>query len=598
MRFALVLALGVSAAWAQQAGKITGTVTDATGAAVPDVTVEAKSVETGAPRAAVSNASGVYVIAPLPVGSYSLEARKEGFKAISRSGLRIDINSTLTLDLHLEVGNVSERVTVEAAAPTIETESQAIGNSRYQVQLRNLPIIVREVQALVGQTAGVPYGTTDTVGGNVAQGGRSAMQVLADGAQLNPLQTTAWPAIDGIGRRADLTVPGVDSIAEVKWITNGGSAEYAQPTQVIVASKSGTNEIARQPLRILPVRRHGGAALGGAPTANRSCATSSAAPWADAIKKDKMFFFGGVGRVPPHLRGGHERALSDGGRTGRQSRHAARPHGRARRAGPGAPQRPADRPAVPGQRHSGQPHQPGRHRVAEVDSGSAAAGGRITDFNAVFFKPLFDNSEKYDVRYDYEPQRERPRVRPHHASPTWTRPRGSAAACPGTYGYTTKNEWTHAAASKLDPHVEPVHRSRPFQFTFRSMPFKNIPSGGDTTFPVKINDVNPKPPFARPAGDSDRHQRPGDQRPVRPAAVQLQRGLRLHVRPHHHQDHWQPQHQERVHLPARLQDAGTGLAALRPLHHGVGLQQRAIHHFGHRRRVRRFPAGAAPAAPT
>ena len=181
------------------------------------------------------------------------------------------------LDLELGVGNVNERVSVTAEAPTINTENQAIGNSRYEVQLKNLPTNVREVQALVGQTAGVPFGTTDTVGGNFAQGSRSAMQVMSDGAQLNPFQTTAWPAIDGIGRRADLTVPSTDAIAEVKWVTNGGSAEYAQPTQVIIASKAGSNATARQRLGGLPLRRPGRAALGSGRSASPSCAISTAA---------------------------------------------------------------------------------------------------------------------------------------------------------------------------------------------------------------------------------------------------------------------------------------------------------------------------------
>src|SRR5581483_1380834 len=131
----------------------------------------------------------------------------------------------------------------------IDTENQELGNYRYSQQLQNLPIIVREVNTLVGQTPGVPYGTgsktaadTDTVGGTFAQGNRSAMQVLADGAQLNPFQTTGYPAIDGIGRRADLTMPNVDTIGEFKLVTNGGSAEYADPVAVIVATKSGTNQ--------------------------------------------------------------------------------------------------------------------------------------------------------------------------------------------------------------------------------------------------------------------------------------------------------------------------------------------------------------------
>lgn len=67
------------------------------------------------------------------------------------------------------------------------------------------------------------------------------MQILSDGAQVNALQTTAWPAIDGIGRRADLSLPSMDAIAEVKWAASGGDAEYAEPTQVIVASKSASS---------------------------------------------------------------------------------------------------------------------------------------------------------------------------------------------------------------------------------------------------------------------------------------------------------------------------------------------------------------------
>jgi len=214
----------------QAAGRITGTVTDSTGATVPAVTVMVTSPETGTRRTAETNSDGTYVISQLPVGDYALQATKEGFKTLSRTGIRIDVNASPTLDLRLELGAVSERINVDAQAVTINTENQSIGNSRYEVQLKNLPLVVREVQALVGQTAGVPFGTTDTVGGNVQQGSRSGMQVLSDGAQLNPFQTTAWPAIDGIGRRADLTVPSVDAIAEVKWVTNGGSAEYAQST--------------------------------------------------------------------------------------------------------------------------------------------------------------------------------------------------------------------------------------------------------------------------------------------------------------------------------------------------------------------------------
>ena len=247
---------------------------------------------TGDVRRTTSNASGTYVLGPLPVGDYHLEARHQGFKQMSRSGVRVDANAMINIDLTLEVGELSERVTVSAEAPTVNTESQAIGNSRYEVQLKNLPTIVREIQALVGQTAGVPYGTTDTVGGSFQQGGRSAMQVLSDGTQLNPLQTTAWPAIDGIGRRADLTIPGIDAIAEVRWVTNGGSAEYSQPTQVIVASKSGTNAFHGNAFESY---RSGGSARRWE-AANRESFVRHqfGGTVGGPIRHDKMFFFGGV----------------------------------------------------------------------------------------------------------------------------------------------------------------------------------------------------------------------------------------------------------------------------------------------------------------
>jgi hypothetical protein len=60
--------------------------------------------------------------------------------------------------------------------------------------------------------------------------------------RVNGLKITALPTIDGIGRRADLSLPSIDAIAEMKWTTSGGNAAYPQPTQVVIASRSGTNE--------------------------------------------------------------------------------------------------------------------------------------------------------------------------------------------------------------------------------------------------------------------------------------------------------------------------------------------------------------------
>jgi hypothetical protein len=125
--------------------------------------------------------------------------------------------------------------------------------------------------------------------------------------------------------------------------------------------------------------------------------------------------------------------------------------------------------------------------------------GRITDFNAVYPKPRYDYSDKYDGRYDYNIN-ERDRLFARLTAARLNQAVGYAGDVPGFYGFSTKREWTHAAVANWTRTVNPSTIAV-FQFSFRSMPFKNIPSDeGKTVFPVKIKDVDPKPPFAGPPG--------------------------------------------------------------------------------------------------
>ena len=272
-------------------GRIGGTVVDSSGLRMPGVVVSVQNTDTGEQRQTTSNEEGVYVLSPLQLGNYTLTARKDGFKAVSRSGIRVDANAAISMDVTLEPGAVAESVTVEARTVAIETDTAAVGNSRYEVQLKNLPVTVREIQTVIAQTAGVPAGSTDTIGGTFNQGGRSAMQVVSDGAQVNAFQTTAWPAIDGIDRRADLAMPSLDAIAEVKFTSSGGAAEYSQPTQVIAVSKSGTNDLHGSAFEFY---RSGGMGARRWEDAQRTTYVrhqfggSAGGP----IKKDKAFFFG------------------------------------------------------------------------------------------------------------------------------------------------------------------------------------------------------------------------------------------------------------------------------------------------------------------
>jgi hypothetical protein len=485
---ALLLSL-LASAQTTGLGRITGTITDSAGLVVAGANVAVTNADTGELRQVTTNTSGVYVVSPLALGNYSLEARKEGFKAVTRRNLRIDVNSTLTIDITLEVGSVTESVTVQERPVAIDTEGAAIGNSRYEVQLKNLPVIVREIQTLVGQTAGVPAGSTDVVGGTFNQGGRSAMQVTADGAQVNPFQTTGWPAIDGIDRRADLNIPSIDAIAEVRFTASGGNAEYNEPTQVIIASKGGSNEFhgsafefyrsggmgARRwevPERQSFVRHQFGGAAGG------------------PIRKDKTFFFGSAD-IFRHTAGliQNARYPTAAERSGDLRSYLLRP----------TPVTPLD------PLNNGQPFPnntiPG-FRISPVSSEllksipDAPLPARVSDFNAVYFKPQFDNSEKYDVRVDHNVTA-RDKIFGKAVIAHLDQASRYEGNVPGPMGASKKNQWNEVVSANYTRILNPATIAV-LQFTFRDMPFKNTPSLGDQKFPVPIRDLDPEPPFAGP----------------------------------------------------------------------------------------------------
>jgi len=493
IRFTTILAFTLSVG-AQSIGRITGTVFDNTGAAVAGASVEAVSVETGEIRTMVTNQSGTYSISPLPVGGYRLRIRKEGFKAATRNDVRVDVNTTATIDVSLEVGNVTESITVQGRASAIETENAVVGNSRYETQLKQLPVIVREVQTLVGQTAGVPYGNTDTVGGTFNQGGRSAMQIMADGAQLNPFQTTGWPAIDGIGRRADLSMPSMDALQEVRWATNGGNAEYTQPTQVIAASKSGTNAVHGS---LFEFYRSGGMGARRWEAANRESFVRHqfGGTVGGPLKKDKMFFFGSAdvfrhtsnivlnARYPTAAeRGGNLSSLLN----------------RTDAAGNAAPIRIND--PLTGQPFSGNVIP--TNRISPVSAElfklipDAPQPGRLTDFNAVYVKPQFDNSEKYDARFDYNVT-DKNRFFARATIARLDQASRYSGDVPGTHGSSTKKQWNQTVATNLTSVLTPSTIAV-LQFSYRNLPFRNIPSAGEERFGVPITDINPEPPYAGP----------------------------------------------------------------------------------------------------
>src|SRR5262245_52018331 len=132
----------VSPALAQtDRGTITGTVSDATGAVIPGVIIEAKNVGTGVAYQAGSSETGNFTLAQLPVGTYELSAFLPGFKRFIRPGLVIGVAQVVRVDVKLEVGTAGEQVTVEAAAPLLKTESGEISQNFTTDTLKDLPVL-------------------------------------------------------------------------------------------------------------------------------------------------------------------------------------------------------------------------------------------------------------------------------------------------------------------------------------------------------------------------------------------------------------------------------------------------------------------------
>ena len=498
-RMLALFALAGSLAYGQSGiGKITGTITDPSGLTIADAAVEARSIQTGEIRRATTNTAGVYVVSPLPSGSYTLQVRRAGFKTVARSDIRIDVNSAPTIDVRLEVGSVSESVSVSGAAPIINTENSAVSSSRFAMQLQDVPIPVREVSQVVGQVAGVPYGTQSTVGGTWEyNSGRSALGVISDGALANPTQTEGWPSIGGINRRADLTLPGIDSISEVQFVPSGGDAQYLQPVQVIISSKGGSNQFHASAFEFyasggLGARRWEAATLGG--FVRHQFGGTLGGP----IKKNKMFFMAGLD--------GFRYSLSNvlNGRyptTAERSGDLSGLFQRTTSSGAPAPVTLYDpltnKQVFPNNVIPASRLDPIAAKLLPLIPVGATPIGRVTNNNAVYSKPEYDNSDKYDFRFDYNIS-DRDRVFARTTIAGLDQAVAFLGAVPGFYGYSGKHERTEAAVGNWTRTVNPSTVAA-FEFTFRSMPFKATPSSeGNTVFPIPIVNLNPAPPFAGP----------------------------------------------------------------------------------------------------
>jgi outer membrane receptor protein involved in Fe transport len=239
----LALAAPLAPAWAQlETGRISGTVSDTQGGVVPGVTITAKSVNTGVTRETVSETDGKFVIANLAPDTYEVSFMLTGFKQVTQKDTVVTVGSDIAVNAKLEVGNVTENVTVTAAPEVIDTRTGEFRTTVTARQISELPTLTRNPYDLVALSGNVKEVSPDELS-LVGGGGRgtgfsingqrsSSTNILLDGGDNNYLFTA------GLGQEVPL-----DAVQEFSVITNNFSAQYGRASGGIVnvVTKSGTN---------------------------------------------------------------------------------------------------------------------------------------------------------------------------------------------------------------------------------------------------------------------------------------------------------------------------------------------------------------------
>lgn len=227
-------------------GTITGLVTDSTGAVVPAAKVTAKSAATGVVAETVSSSTGNYVIPNLPVGTYEVSIAVSGFKSWSRSGISISSNDNIRVDIALEVGQVTERVSVTGEAPPLKTESTEVSSTMERKLVEQLPVPItglgggmRNAFNLMMMLPQVKSNTGESAWDDLMVGGGQGFDwnVSVDGLSVE----IGFRNHPGYMNR--LTPP-VDAVEEFRIDTAAFKAEEAHASggMITMVTKSGTND--------------------------------------------------------------------------------------------------------------------------------------------------------------------------------------------------------------------------------------------------------------------------------------------------------------------------------------------------------------------
>ena len=238
--WALALLMTAAPVWAQQGTtEVRGRVVDPQGDVMPGVAVTVRNQDTGMFRETVSGADGTFFVSGIVPGRYEVNAELQGFKKFVRKDLQLELGKTATVDANLELGSLSETVTVVSESPLVDVTSKEVGGNITSRELVELPSINGNFVGFVGLLPGiVPTISTESFGSDsIAVNGQDPRNnnYMLDGGNNND---------DVIGQRAGTQArTPIEAIQEFQVITNQFDAEFGRTTGAVVnaVTKSGTN---------------------------------------------------------------------------------------------------------------------------------------------------------------------------------------------------------------------------------------------------------------------------------------------------------------------------------------------------------------------
>ena len=244
----LYLSLAVPGSAQVNTASLTGIVTDPQGASVANAAVTVTNKATSTANAATTDASGYYNFASLPVGAYTLQVELQGFKRAVQENVNLEVGQKARIDFSLEVGAVTETVSVVTAPPTLSTQEASPGGVVESRMISDLPLSSRNWDDLLNGVPGVQADRYTEQGGGTANGRTGGANVhgvrslqnnfVLDGVDNNSISENVQELTTQVAR------PSVDSIQEFRVSTNPYSAENGRSPGALISvtTKGGGNE--------------------------------------------------------------------------------------------------------------------------------------------------------------------------------------------------------------------------------------------------------------------------------------------------------------------------------------------------------------------